>query len=281
MKKLEEIQAAEKVITTIESTIETYTKIYKADGTIDASEQAVLDALKTKLTTAKTELEKRKKEYFALFNDTKLRQTYTDKVKEITKYDANTNGTKVVLTPAKPNGKTIYFFFGYVLGSVTDMKMRDEELSYLEDDVVDAAERGFKVVYDKSGTKAEFEAALYDSSCYGIYWSGHGIDKGNGTIQTSDGKTIRPSDLDPNKVSGKLQFLILAACQSGTGKDAWEKLIKKKAVDAEFQGWVDNTTTSETNDFTDDAYFDSFVSHNGTDTDKELDDYIDKAEKAK
>jgi hypothetical protein len=40
--------------------------------------------------------------------------------------------------------------------------------------------------------------------------------------------------------------------------------------------------TSETNEFTDEASVgDSWYSHSGTDTDKELDDYIDKSEKAK
>jgi hypothetical protein len=279
MEKLKEVEGAEKAIEIMEKALLVITKAYQVDG-ISKEERANLDKLKAKIAVAKTGLAKKRKEYFAMFNDTKL-DVDTDDV-EVKKIGVNTNGTKVILTPVKPNGKTIYFFFGYKLNSTQDMSMRDSELEGLEDDVIDAADRGFKVVYDKSGTSAEFEAALYDSSCHGIYWSGHGIDKGNGAIQTSDGKVMRSSDFDPNKVSGKLQFLILAACQSGTGKDAWEKLINKKAADAEFQGWVDDTTTDETNDFTDEAMIgDSWYSHNGTDPDKELDDYIDKAEKAK
>jgi hypothetical protein len=279
MELYDEIKKQEKIIADTQKIYNQYYKAFKKDG-IDATEQTVLDTLLNTIKTAKATLAKKKTQYFPLFNGTDLE---VDKSKvTVQKFDTNTAGTKVILTPKKHNGKTIYFFYGYKINNAKDLKMRDEELPDLEDDVIDAAQRGFKVIYDKSGTKADFTAALYDSKSYGIYWSGHGIDKSNGVIQTSDGGTIGPNDFDPNKVSSNLQYLIFAACQSGTGKTAWERLIKKKATNAEFQGWVKNTYTSETNDFTSEALIgDSLYGHNGTDESKELDDYIDKAEKAK
>ena len=281
MELYSEIEKQEKIIKTTQKLYNDYRKRYLAnDAKIDDKEKATLAALDKKIKAAKKILAEKKKKYFPLFNDTKLKVDSSKTT--VQKFDVNTAGTKVILTPTKPNGKTIYFFYGYKLNSAKDLKMRDEELPDLEDDVIKAAHDGFKVVYDKSGTKPEFEAALYGSKTYGIYWSGHGIDKSNGRIQGSDGTSFGPSDFDPNKVGSNLQYLIFAACQSGTGKDAWERLIKKKAKKAEFQGWVKNTYTSETNDFTEDGgVFDSWYGHSGTDESKELDDYIDKAKKAK
>ena len=187
----------------------------------------------------------------------------------------NVGGQKI-LTPKKPNGRTIYFFYGYT-GTKSDKRMRSKETANLADDVIDAALRGFKVVYDDKGSKADFETALYDSKTAGIYWSGHGT--GGGVIETNDSGTMRPSDFDPNKVSSNLQFLIFASCNSGQGKDDWEKLINKKAVDGAFEGWKDITYIRETNDFTSSSgHRDEKSSHKGLHPDKELTDYIDKAE---
>lgn len=185
------------------------------------------------------------------------------------------SGERKILTPKKPNGKTLYFFYGYT-GSKSDKKMRDSETADLEDDVLKAAASGFKVVYDKAGTKAEFRTALYDPDCHGIYWSGHG---GGGSIQTSDGLFVSPSDIDPKKVSGKLVYLILAACQSGTKQKEWKAAV---GTSVQFQGWIQNTNPSETRDFTSEATVgDSWASHNGTIPGMELDDHINSARNAK
>lgn len=279
MKLYSEIEKQEKIIKDTQAIHDTFYKLYSKDG-FNKQEREALTLLSDKIKEANKILAAKKKQYFPLFNGTDLD---VDKKKiTVQKFGVNTTGTKVILTPKKHNGKTIYFFYGYVLNNAKDLKMRDQELPDLEDDVIDAAQRGFKVIYDKSGTEAEFEAALYDSSCYGIYWSGHGMDDSNGIIQTSDGYEIGPTDFDRKKVSSNLQYLIFAACQSGTGKKAWEALITNKATKAEFQGWVKNTTVTETNDFTSEAFMgDSLSGHSGTDESMELDDYIDKAEKAK
>ncbi len=180
------------------------------------------------------------------------------------------------ITPKKPNGKTLYFFFGYK-NTEKDIGMRASETSAVEDSVYGAARRGFKVVYDKGGTKAEFLAAVYDPDCFGIYWSGHGYM--NGGIQASDSASIGPADIATPSVSKNLQYLILAACGTGVDQAGWQKALGPKV---QFQGWVPTTTASEANDFQTEAFLgDSASSHNGTNPDKEMRHYVADAEAAK
>jgi hypothetical protein len=195
--------------------------------------------------------------------------------KKVKPFTVSGTGEHKVFTPLKPNGKTLYFFYGYT-GSKEDQKMRDDETANVADDVLNAAASGFKVVYDTAGTKAEFLSALYDPTCAGIYWSGHG---GGGGFQTSDGGWVDPSDINPKSVSPKLVYLILAACQSGTKAKEWKAAVGSSV---QFQGWVKNTNTSETNDFTSTASIgDSWVSHNGTMPGMELAGHINSAASAK
>ena len=190
------------------------------------------------------------------------------------KYTVQGSGAKTVFIPTKPNGKTLYFFFGFD-GSAKEQKEMKDEAPHIEDDVKNAASSGFKVVYDKGGTKAEFLAALYDGTCYGIYWSAHG--DGKGGIWTSDGKVVKPSQVKKSSVSAKLNYLILATCSSAAAD--WSKSLPSGV---QFQGWVNSTYASETKDFTtDDGKDDAKTSHKGTNPNKELDDYISDAAKAK
>jgi len=185
------------------------------------------------------------------------------------------SGERKTLLPKVPNGKTLYFFFGYT-GSKKDVGMRDQETADLEDDVLAAAAQGFKVVYDKAGTRDEFFDALYDGSCYGIYWSGHGYMNGN--VQSSDGKPIRPEDVDVTRRSQKIRYLILAACGSGVGAQKWKEVLGPQCS---FEGWVSTTTPAQARDFTSTALLlDSWVSHGGMNPDKELADYIQDARNA-
>ena len=184
------------------------------------------------------------------------------------------SGQRRVFNPKQPNGKTLYFFFGYT-GSSGDRSMRDSETADVEDDVLYAAAQGFTVVYDLAGTHADFYAALYDSTCYGIYWSGHGYMDGD--IETSDGLTLSPSDVDTSRRASGIQYLVFAACGSGIKQAAWQRAMGPQC---KFQGWVDITYVSETNDFTSTDMQDSLSGHNGTDEGMELRDYINEASRS-
>jgi hypothetical protein len=184
-------------------------------------------------------------------------------------------GERIVLNPRRPTGKTLYFFFAYT-GSKKDQSMRAAEEGDLEDDVYRSAAQGFKVVYDKAATKQEFLDAVYDSSCYGIYSSGHGDMKGS--IQTSDGKFVGPGDIDVTRRSPRIQYLILGACGSGVAAKEWEKAMGPQC---QFEGWVNETPTAEAVDFTSDSWLDPWFSHNGMRPDRELRDYIHDAKMAK
>ncbi len=263
----EKIQKLQDEIKSYKETLIKYGDMFNADGVIEEHEQKKLDQMQSiiqkvekKLVALKEKAEKKEQDNKGI-GDSKDKKPFTV---------AATGGRKI-LTPTKPNGGTIYFFFGYT-GSKKDKEMRSKETENLADDVIDAALKGFKVVYDEAGTEKDFKDAIYDSTTAGIYWSGHGYP--NGDIQSSDGKQISPSALDPKKVSKKIKFLILATCNSAVGQKAWKRLIGGKAA---FEGWINTTNTSETNDFTSESLFDDFSSHNGTNPNKELDDYIDDA----
>jgi hypothetical protein len=204
-----------------------------------------------------------------------LKPTSSDADKKTKPFTVSGSGDRITLIPKKSNGKTLYFFFGYT-GSKKDQEMRDKEAPDLEDDVYISAAKGFTVVYDKAGSYSDFFGAIYDPNCYGIYWSGHGYMDGN--IQSSDGKVVRPEDVDVTKRSSKIAYLIWAACGSGLGAKKWQKAMGEQC---QFEGWVDLTNTSEAKDFTSSSWLDSWSSHKGMNKNKELADYINDAEKAK
>lgn len=199
-------------------------------------------------------------------------QDQLNESKDKTPFTKKATGTSTTYTPKDGgNGKKLYFFFGYT-GSKKDVKMRGQEESNLNDDILAGVANGFTVVYDTAGTKTSFLGAIYDKDTYGIYWSGHG---GGGGIQTSDGGHVDPADIEKSKVGGNCQYLILAACQSGTKQAEWAKAM---GTQCSFQGWVDLTNTMETNDFTSTALVgDSLWGHSGTDQSMELADYVRKA----
>ncbi len=184
-------------------------------------------------------------------------------------------GARRTYVPKKPNGKTLYFFFG-LKGNKKDLGIRDDLDNSIEDDIASAVLQGFTVTYDRAGTKADFLAALYDSNCFGLYWCGHGYM--DGTIQSSAGAKIRPSDIDKTKVSSNIQYLILVACGSGVAAKAWKAAV---GAQCRFQGWVKAVNLNQVKDFNTDSILDKYVGHTGTDESMELDDYIAVAARAK
>ena len=194
------------------------------------------------------------------------------KASKKSKYTVGVTGSRKVYEPVRPNGKTLYFFFGYTTQE-KDQEMLEEEAPDLEDDIRNAASGGFRVVYDRAGSRESFLEALYDADCAGIYWSGHG--SMDGRIQSSAGDLIGPSDVDRTRVNPDLGYIILAACGSGLGAARWRAVLP---AGAQFEGWTETTTVAETRDFTSRVpLLDDLWSHHGMNPGKELDDYIDDA----
>lgn len=198
-------------------------------------------------------------------------------------YMATAGGkNRTILTPRgkKWNGKTLYFFYGYK-DTGNDPRYREKEAAALDDDVERAAAMGFEVVYDLKGTSEDFMAALGDPNCYGIYWGSHG--SSSGLIQGSDGKFFGVRQVEEAvskgalKVSGKIQYLVLAACFSATQRKRWEKLLPG----CQFEGWIPSAYPSDGVDFTSRTERDEERPHGATNPDKELDDYIQDAYEAK
>ncbi|WP_155834661.1 hypothetical protein [Leptolyngbya sp. PCC 6406] len=188
------------------------------------------------------------------------------------------DGTRYTLVPSRPNGRTLYFFFGFPPGSTSDQEMREEEAPFIEDDVIYAAEQGFTVIYDLEGTAQDLGNAIFDPQAYGIYWSGHG--NGRGYIWTSDDRLIAPESIRSGVAAGRqvapnLSYFILAACNSAQIAEEWQGVLPSQC---RFEGWVDTVSTSQGIDFTDSGRFgDSLFPHGGTNPDMELRDYIDAA----
>ncbi len=187
------------------------------------------------------------------------------------------SGSRYTLIPHQPNGRRLYFFYGYESGSTTDQAARDGEAPFIEDDVIYAARSGFTVVYDLEGTGGNFVEAIFNPATYGIYWSSHGDMEGN--IWASDNFLIRPEHISANshgrQISPNLRYFILAACGSARSAAAWQRVLPQGC---QFEGWLNLTSDREGIDFTDSALseeLDQFFPHRGLHPDRELRDYID------
>lgn len=133
----------------------------------------------------------------------------------------------------------------------------------LMDDIAKLRANGYTVVVDPSGTKKEFQSAVYDSKTAGVYWTGHGY---SGGVSTNDGG-MKASDIDNTKVSPNLRFVVFQSCNTGKDEKGWEKALK-----TDVKAWDKITSTGEANDFTDPN--NSAYEYIFGDT-EELDDLID------
>ena len=184
------------------------------------------------------------------------------------------SATRFEFTPTHPNGRTLYFFFGFV-NSQSDQQALETEAPFIEDDVIHAANSGFRVIYDLQCTEVDFGSALYNPASYGIYWSGHGDLKSPGGIVMSNRQRVAPESVDPSRVSTNLRYFILAACYSAMAEQRWRAVLPTQC---QFEGWVNLTNTAEAEDFTSTAPFgDDLSSHGGLHPERELRDYIEDA----
>ncbi|HFE46014.1 MAG TPA: hypothetical protein ENJ18_11080 [Nannocystis exedens] len=172
------------------------------------------------------------------------------------------------LAPGIGDGKAFFFLFGLKKSRSTDMEMRDRELENIDDDIETLRNAGYTVVVDPEGTKEDFLQALRSEgegaeglAPAGILWSAHGYE--DGAIETCDGGTIRPEDIDTARVSADLRLMIFSACYTGSRSTTWRKALGGKPL---VVGWGRPVTITRAVDFlTPDP-----------ETDTDLDDLIER-----
>ncbi len=172
------------------------------------------------------------------------------------------------LAPGIGDGKAFFFLFGLKKSRSIDMQMRDKELENIDDDIETLRKAGYTVVVDPEGTKEDFLQALRCEgegaeglAPAGILWSAHGYE--DGAIETCDGGTIRPEDIDSATVSADLRLMIFSACYTGSRSTTWRKALGGKPL---VVGWGRPVTITRAVDFlTPDP-----------DTDTDLDDLIER-----
>lgn len=184
------------------------------------------------------------------------------------------NGLKRTYTPEKCNGKTIYFLSGFKSTS-KDQGMLEAEKEKMQVGINYALKQGYKVVYQEGATKDNFKEAIYDKKAAGIYWTSHG--NLNGDMETSNGAFLKASDIDKEKVSPNLKFLVLHSCGSADNKvsnQTWRDTLPASSF---VEGWKGYTYPSDARDFLSSSPYDLRESHHGANPNMELRDYIDYA----
>lgn len=166
------------------------------------------------------------------------------------------------------DGKAFFFLFGLKKTRAVDMKMREKELENIDDDVEILRQAGYTVIVDPEATKEDFLAALRGEgeraeglAPAGILWSAHGYE--DGAIETCDGGTIRPEDVDPKSVCPELRVMIFSACYTGSRSTTWRKALGGRPL---VVGWGRPVTITRAVDFLTPS----------DDTDTDLDDLIER-----
>jgi hypothetical protein len=128
------------------------------------------------------------------------------------------------------DGKAVLFLFGFRKGAKMDQEMMGRELEAIQDDIEVLRKAGYTVVVDPQATKQEFLDAVAgqgdgakDLAPSMLYWSGHGHP--DGAVDCCDGNIVKPSDVDPAKVSPNLKICVLAACYVGAHSQTWKKQL--------------------------------------------------------
>jgi hypothetical protein len=148
-------------------------------------------------------------------------------------------------------GKSFLFLFGYKRHSPRDQEMLKAELAHIDDDIEVLRKAGYTVVVDPQATRSELLEALAGKAegavglvPAGIYWSAHGGP--DGSVETCDGSTVGPADIDPATVAEGLRLMILSACYVGSRSRTWRKAIGGKAL---VVGWGRPVTLERAVDF--------------------------------
>ncbi|MCB9558290.1 MAG: hypothetical protein H6707_19390 [Deltaproteobacteria bacterium] len=160
------------------------------------------------------------------------------------------------------SGEGFFFLFGLNRYRGRDQEMLKRELAAIQDDIEVLRKAGYTVVIDKQATRATLRQTLagaQEAPAAGIYWSAHG--NPDGSVETSDGKRIRPDDIDPERVRSELRLFIMSACYSAARSRAWRDALGGRAL---VVGWGRPVTIDRAVDFLTPR----------DDTDNDLDDLI-------
>lgn len=108
---------------------------------------------------------------------------------------------------------------------------------------------GYTVVVDRRAQREDLLAAVSGTAVEGLtpagfYWSGHGLD--DGSLETCDGGTVRPEDLDPAAIGPGLRVAILGACYVGAHSHRWRKALGGEPL---VVGWGRPVTLERAVDF--------------------------------
>ncbi|MGN0729696.1 hypothetical protein [Treponema sp.] len=158
-----------------------------------------------------------------------------------------------------PDGRTeVYFIYVYKTNSEHDQNMKSSERNSINNEIKYLQEKGISVNVIEAGTLKDIKAALEDKEIKMLVISGHGGK--TGFIETADGGTFSPADLENIKVSDTLQIVIFENCYQG-GSDRKKNDNEKKWEEAfgcnvDVVGWKDTTTTGETKRFNGWGWFD-------------------------
>jgi RHS repeat-associated protein len=159
-----------------------------------------------------------------------------------------------------------YFIYTYT-NSPKDQKMKKFERNSINDDIKYLEKNGLSVTVIESGTKQDINDALNDPESIIVVTSGHGYNPEDLVgIQTSNGGSFTPSDIDITKVSNNLQTVIFENCYQGNNKNDWETAL---GSNINVIGWNGITTVLETKSFNGLGLFDR--------QDKNLRDYLEEA----
>ncbi|MEZ4450608.1 MAG: hypothetical protein R3B09_14095 [Nannocystaceae bacterium] len=140
---------------------------------------------------------------------------------------------RVVHSPLQPgigDGKVFLFLWGLKRTRDIDQQMLARELEGIVDDIEVLRGAGYTVVVDPQATKEDFVDAIRGEGegvkglvPAGILWSAHGYE--DGAIETCDGGSIRPADIDGSTVSPGLRLMIFSACYTGSRSSTWRKAL--------------------------------------------------------
>lgn len=126
--------------------------------------------------------------------------------------------------------------------------MKNAERKSINEEVAKLRANGLTVKIVEFATKDDIIAAFSDQEAKMIVTSGHGYDAA--MIQSSDGKSVSPSDINKGT---ELHTVIFENCYQGNYKDEWKEAL---GPNVDIVSWEGTMTTSETKRFNNSGIFD-------------------------